>query len=129
MAKEWHSTKNGNLLPSDVLSGSNKKVWWIGECGHEWDATINSRNSGNGCSYCTNQKVLKGFNDLETINYQLAREWHPTKNEDLKPTEVVANSGKRVWWHGECGHEWATSIYHRNNGTNCPMCTKNRRGK
>jgi DNA-directed RNA polymerase subunit RPC12/RpoP len=130
LAREWHPTKNKDLKPTEVVANSDKKVWWIGKCGHEWDAMIRSRNSGGrGCPYCSNRKVLKGYNDLETINFQLAREWHPTKNGDLKPTEVVANSGKRVWWLGECGHEWATSIYHRNNGTNCPMCTKNRRGK
>ncbi|HHT7238826.1 TPA: zinc-ribbon domain-containing protein [Bacillus cereus] len=124
LAKEWHPTKNGDLLPSDVLSGSTKKVWWIGECGHEWDATINSRNSGRGCSYCANQRVLKGFNDLETINYQLAKEWHPTKNEDLKPTEVVANSDKKVWWIGKCGHEWDAMINSRNSrGIGCPYCS------
>ncbi|WP_224413507.1 zinc-ribbon domain-containing protein, partial [Bacillus thuringiensis] len=43
--------------------------------------------------------------------------------------EVVANSRKRVWWLGECGHEWEASISRRNNSSNCPMCTKNGSGK
>ena len=126
LAREWHTTKNGDLKPTEVVANSDKKVWWLGKCGHEWEAMIRSRNiRGTGCPYCSNRKVLKGYNDLVTINNQLAREWHPTKNGGLRPTEVVANSSKRVWWLGDCGHEWATSIYHRNNGTNCPKCTKN----
>ena len=28
LASEWHSEKNGNLNPSDVLPTSSKKVWW-----------------------------------------------------------------------------------------------------
>ncbi|WP_224413489.1 zinc-ribbon domain-containing protein, partial [Bacillus thuringiensis] len=70
----------------EVVANSDKKVWWLGKCGHEWDDMIRSRNSrGTGCPYCSNRKSLKGFNDLETINYQLASEWHPTNNGDLKP--------------------------------------------
>ena len=83
VSSEWHPTKNNSLLPKDVGANSNKKVWWLGKCGHEWQATINNRNNGRGCPYCTNRKVLNGFNDLLTKKPELAREWHPTKNEDL----------------------------------------------
>ncbi|MGN7180780.1 zinc-ribbon domain-containing protein [Cytobacillus kochii] len=70
-------------------------------------------------SYCANQKVLKGFNDLASQNPQLASEWHPLKNGDLKPTEVILNGDKKVWWLGKCGHEWEAIIYKRGN---CPIC-------
>ena len=33
---EW-SEKNLSLTPDDITFGSNKKVWWKGACGHEWD--------------------------------------------------------------------------------------------
>ena len=52
LAKKWHSTKNRNLKPTDVTPGSHQKVWWICEKGHEWEATVSSRVSGNGCPYC-----------------------------------------------------------------------------
>ena len=32
---EW-SEKNLPLTPDDITFGSNKKVWWKGTCGHEW---------------------------------------------------------------------------------------------
>lgn len=53
LAKEWHPIKNGNLTAEDVMPGSGKKVWWICEKGHEWEAKINNRNNGNGCPYCS----------------------------------------------------------------------------
>ena len=40
LAAEWHPTKNAPLLPSQVTGGSSKKVWWLGKCGHEWEAVI-----------------------------------------------------------------------------------------
>ena len=52
LASQWHPTKNGSLLPEYVSVSSNKKVWWICEKEHEWQAIINSRNKGAGCPYC-----------------------------------------------------------------------------
>ncbi|WP_312473496.1 zinc-ribbon domain-containing protein [Neobacillus sp.] len=128
LAKEWHPIKNGELKPSDVIANGEKKVWWLGECCHEWEAKTVSRNRGTGCPYCANQKVLRGFDDFETKNPELAKEWHPTKNRDLKPSNVIGNGEKNVWWLGKCGHEWNETIYNRVNGSKCPVCRKNRIG-
>ena len=38
LVSEW-SEKNLTLTPDDITFGSNKKVWWRGACGHEWQAT------------------------------------------------------------------------------------------
>ena len=59
LAKEWHPTKNGMLTPAEVTIGSHKKVWWLGSCGHEWEAQIKARCSGTRCPYCSGNKVLK----------------------------------------------------------------------
>lgn len=122
LAKEWHPTMNGDLMPTEVTANNNKKVWWLGHCGHEWEAAISGRNTGNGCHYCSGHKVLSGFNDLSTINPRLAKEWHPTMNGALMPTEVTANNNKKVWWLGYCGHEWDAAISGRNTGSGCPYC-------
>lgn len=92
LASEWHPVKNGNLTPNDVGAGSGKRVWWLGKCGHEWDAIVSSRNNGNGCPYCSNQKILENYNDLATINKELAKEWNYEKNKDLLPTMVSSAS-------------------------------------
>lgn len=52
LAAEWHPTKNGGLKPDNVTRGSSKKVWWICEKGHEWQAIVGSRSQGHGCPHC-----------------------------------------------------------------------------
>ena len=124
LVKEWHPTKNGDLLPSDVTRGSNKKVWWMCDKGHEWQATINNRSKNNNCPYCGKRKLLRGYNDLATINPTLAKEWNYAKNGDLKPTDVFPNSNKKAWWICDKGHEWQARIHSRSRGTKCPICTR-----
>jgi positive regulator of sigma E activity len=59
LAKQWHPTKNGDLSPNMVTLGSNKKVWWVCDRGHEWEATIKRRTGlkhPTGCPYCSRRK-------------------------------------------------------------------------
>ena len=123
LAQEWNYEKNGNLKPESFFSNSGKKVWWKCDKKHEWQASIYSRNNGNGCPYCSNKKLLQGYNDLQTINTALASEWNYEKNEGLIPLDVMFNSNKKVWWKCKKGHEWQAAITHRYNGTNCPYCS------
>ena len=123
IAKEWNTEKNNALKPSDVCAGTMKKVWWICNRGHEWQAAIASRCKGIGCPICSNKKVLKGFNDLISTKPALAQEWNYKKNTDISPDQVTAHSGKRVWWICEKGHEWEATINHRSYGTGCPICS------
>ena len=125
LAAEWHLIKNFPKHPSDFFSQSNKKVWWLGKCGHEWEAKVANRSNGRGCPFCCSppRQLLKGFNDLQTKNPELAKEWHPTKNGTLTPVDVFPNLNKTVWWLGKCGHEWQTSPNTRSsNGAACPYC-------
>ena len=126
LSAEWNYEKNDGLTPADVTSNSGKKVWWKCSKGHEWQATICTRNKGNGCPYCGNKKILRGYNDLQTINPVLSEEWNYQKNDGLTPADVMPNSGKKVWWKCQKGHEWQQKIYHRNNGVNCPICHSER---
>lgn len=123
VSEEWHPDKNGGLLPADVAPMSHKKVWWLGKCGHEWEAVVSSRSKGHGCPYCNNLKALEGFNDLATVNPDLAKEWDYIKNGNLKPTEVLPGSHKEVWWLCKNNHSWKISVKNRNNGNNCPYCS------
>ncbi len=123
LAGEWNYEKNDNLKPEHFVVSSVKKVWWKCSKGHEWQATISSRNAGHGCPYCAGQKTIKGYNDLVTINPRLASEWNYEKNGDLKPEDVMPNSNKKVWWKCSKGHEWQSTISHRNHGRGCPYCS------
>ena len=127
LTKEWNYEKNDGLTPVDVTPNSHKKVWWKCSNGHEWQAAIADRNGGRGCPYCTGKKVLKGYNDLQTINPTLANEWNYEKNNGLTPAEVTPNSHKKVWWKCSNGHEWQAAIGNRHKGNGCPQCAREKR--
>ena len=123
IALQWHPSKNSDCTPKDVTINSHRKVWWLGPCGHEWQASIADRNNERGCPYCSSKKVLKGYNDLQTVNPTLATEWNYEKNNGLKPEDVMPNSGQKVWWKCIKGHEWQATIGSRNAGRGCPSCS------
>jgi hypothetical protein len=125
IAAQWHPTKNGSLTPDQVVAGSNKKAWWICPKGsdHEWEAQIGARANGRGCHFCTRQKPSL-TNSLVSLHPEIAKEWHPTKNETLTPDKVIAGSHKKAWWKCSNGldHEWEAVIKSRTNGCGCPFC-------
>ena len=125
VAKEWHPTKNKPLTPKEVTPGSGKKVWWICKKGHEWDAQIGNRTNRNrptGCPECLGEKVGQD-NNLKVLYPRIAKEWHPTKNGELKPKDITSGVGNKVWWKCNKGHEWITSVDNRTKGRGCPQCS------
>ena len=125
IAKEWHTTKNGGLKPDEFGAGTDKKVWWKCDKGHEWEATIVTRTHYEAsCPVCANRKLLVGYNDLATTYPEIAKEWHPNKNRNLKPTDLMAGANKKVWWKCEAGHEWEALVASRTmQHQNCPYCS------
>ncbi|MEG4107962.1 zinc-ribbon domain-containing protein [Microcoleus sp. S13_C5] len=125
LAQQWHPTKNGSLTPEQVVAGSTKKAWWKCPKGtdHEWDAVIDSRVRGNGCRCCAGQKASV-TNSLASLYPELAKQWHPTKNGNLTPEQVVAGSNEKAWWKCPKGldHEWNASIVNRVGGNGCRFC-------
>ena len=122
---QWHPTKNGNLTPEQVVSGSHKQIWWKCPKGpdHEWKASPDNKTKGQGCPFCAGQKASV-TNSLASLYPELAQEWHPTKNSELTPDQVVAGSNRRVWWicAKGCDHEWEAVIASRVRGNKCPYC-------
>lgn len=119
---EWDYEKN-TIMPSELKATSNKKVWWICSKGHSWQSTVYNRVYGQGCPFCSNKKLLAGFNDLLTTNPLLAEEWNYEKNDDL-PSEVFEKARKKVWWKCKKGHEWRAPLYSRSAGSGCPFCNQ-----
>ena len=125
IAAQWHPTKNGDMTPQSVTAFSNKTVWWLCEAGHDYQTAISRRTRGlSNCPYCTNRKILPGFNDLATKEPTVAKEWHPELNGTLTPQMVTKGSRKRVWWKCNNGHVWQAVIYSRASGekVGCPVC-------
>ena len=123
LMREWNFEKNGTLDPSTITVGSGAKVWWRCSKGHEWQALVYDRYNGKGCPYCAGKKVLEGYNDLQTIDPDLSKEWNYEKNGELKPSDFTISSGRKVWWKCSNGHEWQAVIRDRRRGRGCPFCS------
>ena len=129
LINEWHPTKNGALTPKNMHPGSGEKIWWKCSKNHSWEATIHSRTSNkSNCPYCQGRKVGYG-NELSIVRPEIAKEWHPTKNGDLKPEHFTRGSREKIWWKCSKNHSWEMTILNRaTQGQNCPYCSGKRAG-
>ena len=58
---------------------------------------------------------------------EIAVEWHPIKNGDIKPSMVYAHSAKSMWWICPKGHTYNMPIDKRTmRGFGCPYCSGHR---
>ncbi len=121
LIQEW-SSKN-EKTPYDYLSKSEKVVWWLGKCGHEWDASIADREKGCNCPFCAGKRICLD-NCLATKFPYLIAEWS-SKNEKT-PYDYFSGTNKKVLWICDQGHEWLSAISDRTFGTNCPICKESK---
>ena len=56
------------------------------------------------------------------LNPELLKEWHPSKNRDLKASVVSLNHMEKMWWICSQGHEWEATIRARLRKKSCPFC-------
>ena len=142
IAIDFDCAKNG-MSADEIAVSSNKKVWWKCHiCGHEWQSKINNRTSSlkTGCPACAKRLNKSGKKHVENLvrkkgslldnNPLLCEEWDYYKNNliGIKPDEVTAGSGKKVWWKcSDCGYEWEAPIVRRNKGCGCPICSRKKK--
>ncbi len=136
LAQEWSPLNVKSF--SSYTNGSGFKVFWEHkcECGekHIWEAVINSRSKGANCPICASKgKYVCPCRSLQTLRPDLARQWHPTKN-DKTPAEISLCPGKKFWWfcpksNCEHLHEWQATISNRSKGKklSCPFCSNQKR--
>lgn len=127
IAKEWHPSKNGELKSDMVAPMTDKKVWWLGKCGHEWQMSVQDRTNQNcGCPICSSKRIISGINDLLSKYPKVCEEWFYDKNNSigLYPNSVAPHSDKKAWWKCKsCGNVWQAKIDHRTRlGVGCPKC-------
>ena len=103
--------------PTTLTAWSNKKVGWKCALGHKSLTAVTERSKGRGCAVCAGKRVLVGFNDLATINPELA-----AQAEGWDPTTLVASSNKKVGWKCEHNHKWKAKVSDRSRGDGCPSC-------
>jgi len=121
LMKQWHP-KN-SISPEDLSEKSNRKVWWIctKNLEHEWQAVISSKKKGS-CPECQNKKVSLR-NCLATTHPYLVSTWDKDKNM-FSPYEVVAGSGKKVWFLCEQQHASYESVRQFVQRGGCSTCQK-----
>ena len=69
LMSKWDWEKNNllKIFPNKIALHSNKKAWWICDKGHSWDRTPYHMVNSDQCPYCSNKRVLVGYNDLSTL--------------------------------------------------------------
>ena len=90
LASEWYQPLNGDLKPTDVTLGNNKKVWWCCSDHHVWEAAIFSRTrfKGSGCPVCT------GVAKPRRIKYFVDDEYVPPSGLAERP---LATQMAKIW--------------------------------
>ena len=128
VAKQWHPTLNGDLRPEDVRPGSKVQAWWTGPCGHVWREGVDRRSPrvDDSCPFCSNRKLLPGFNDLATTHPAIASQWDADRN-GVPATAVMANRCRSSWWICALGHSFRTPVVNRTRDPErdpgCPYCS------
>ena len=127
LLEQWDYSKNAPLTPYDIMSKSNKKVWWKCSNGHSFQSKICHRVDKHGCPYCAGQKPILVENDLKTLYFVLCSQWDYNKNA-FGPEHYLPSSNKKVWWKCDKGHSWEAVISSRTKGNRgCPFCWKENR--
>lgn len=108
--------------PTKISKGSVKSYKWRCKLGHIYKSKVNTRTTGPGCPYCSGNKVLEGFNDLQTTHPEIAKEL-----VGVDPRTISKGSTKKVQWKCPNGHSWHTSPNSRLNHvpiSGCPSCAE-----
>lgn len=107
--------------PSLFTCGSGKKMFWKCALSHRWEAGISSRANRNfGCPYCSNQRVLIGYNDFATTHPQMLKELVGSDGTDF----VAGSTTKICTWKCIQGHLYdARPQYRTVRKQGCPICS------
>lgn len=107
---------------------SRKLIWWKCKRGpdHVWKQAFRET-VGEFCPFC--RGLHSSITNNLTLMPALAKEFHPTKNNKMKPKDISIRSYRTIWWkcHEAPDHEWEGRIYERAfEGAGCPFCRNHR---
>lgn len=97
LCKEWHQKNNES--PENFLPYSRKKVWWLGICGHEWEAVISNRVKGSGCPICREsrgEKAIKEYLEKNNIKFQRQYRFEKCRDKYKLPFDFAIFIGNRI---------------------------------
>lgn len=117
---QWDYDRN-EADPTEVSAGSRRKAYFRCPKGHTHETIIVNFLRRRNCLYCTNRRILSGFNDLATLHPKIATEWHPWKNHPDTADAVLPGNKKR-WWRCPAGHEQHGTVPNRIKTRGCTKC-------
>ena len=101
---------------------SNAVLLWRCPLGHSWEKNLYSLAVvGERCPYCSNHRVLEGFNDLACTAPHLLELWDPSN--ERSPHDVLPGAEEKFTWRCSLGHPWRASAVKVSLGTRCPYCS------
>lgn len=130
----WDYEKN-TVKPSEITYGSRTKIYFKCKFGHSFCKPIKAmvgglKTSSKGCPYCKGTYVKEEYNDLATVDQELAK----YLNEDLsgvKATEITSKTTKSYWFTCPEGHNFQSNLLSMDRSRNskskgCPICSGNK---
>jgi hypothetical protein len=130
LVARWHPTKN-DRDPATTAATMAIRVWFICRAHeqdperphlHEWETSLKDQASKpTDCPFCMHRRACPS-NSLAVTDPDVAAEWHPTKNGDLRPEDVLRSANRDVWWRCALDkrHVWQARIDSRTRGSGCP---------
>ena len=131
---EW--SENNERPMSDFFDTSAyTALWKCPTCNGEYSARIRDRELGDdSCPYCTNKKVLPGYNSFLKRHPDLMEEWNWLNNYLLAdPDQIGDNYSVPLWWNcPKCGEHYLCSpkkrlYYQKRHMESCTYCKGYRR--
>lgn len=103
----------------DIPITSTLKLWWRCKQGHKFERTAVGMRTNSDCPLC---------NSLLLLHPELAKQLHPTKNQDLDASLIGSGYSSKVWWLCSEGHEWERDVGSRvREESDCPYCYNEKR--
>lgn len=121
----WSIDKNQKLF-NEIFTNSITKFWWKCPQNHFYFKSPQWLIRGYFCPYCENKikKLLSGFNDLETLYPEVAKQWNSERNSFPASKIRHTVSHQTYWWKCNKGHEWMASPRNRTvMKSQCPECS------
>jgi len=119
LAAEWHPTLNLALSPQSVSRGSDQKVWWQCDEGHEWQMWVYARSGGHGCPECWAKSYISKperelYVFLTSLGFEVIQSDRKVlgKNQEIDlylPEKQFGIEFNGLYWHNEY---WKDSQYH-----------------
>lgn len=118
LGPQWHPTKNPELNPNVLTTGSGKRAMFLCPFGHEYSAII--RRAGK-CPICAG-RVVTPENCLAHTHPEILEEWDNKTNGGKTPYNITKNTTTLISLNCPSGHLYQMQVHWWVRGRRCPYC-------